>query len=396
MIDLTKLKVALIHYWYVRRRGGERVLDTLAEMLPHADLFIMVTDPGSMPSATAGHRLTTSFLQRIPGARKHYRKMLPLFPLALESFNLDDYDLVLSHEAGPAKGVLTRARTCHVNYCHSPMRYIWEMYQEYKQQAPGGALGRAFYAASSHYVRQWDFAAAARVDHFLASSNNAARRIRKYYGRESTVIYPPVDVDRFAPAETRDDFYLVVSPLVAYKRVDLAIQACNKLRRRLIVIGTGEQMGALRKLAGPTVEFLGNQPDDVVRDHYSRCRAFLFPGEEDIGLTPVEAQASGAPVIAFGAGGALETVNGTFIDESFQEGSTGLFFGSQTVEDVAQAIVFFEQYEHRFQELDLTANASRFSCAQFKSRMILELQSRCEEFLERAHPVDRASAVSSW
>jgi glycosyltransferase involved in cell wall biosynthesis len=395
-MDLTKLRIALIHYWYVRRRGGERVLDTLAEMLPNADLFVMVAEPRSMPPSTAEHRLTTSFLQRIPGAKKHYRKMLPLFPLALESFNLDNYDLVLSHEAGPAKGVLTRARTCHINYCHSPMRYVWEMYQDYKQQAPGGPLGRAFYALSSHYVRQWDFAAAARVDHFLASSSNAAARIRKYYGRDAMVIYPPVDTARFTPAPRRDDFYLVVSPLVAYKRIDLAVQACNHLKRRLIVIGTGEESHRLRSLAGPTVKFLGNQPDEVVRDHFSRCRAFLFPGEEDVGLTPIEAQASGAPVIAFHAGGAIETVNGAMIDEPFQEGSTGLFFVRQTADELARAIIVFEQYESSFDALDMTANAAKFSSEQFKLRMTAELQSRCEQFFERSHHTERATTVSTW
>jgi glycosyltransferase involved in cell wall biosynthesis len=386
-MDLQNLRVALIHYWYVRRRGGERVLDVMAEMFPQADLFIMVAEPNNMPPATAAHKLTTSFLQRIPGAKRHYRKMLPLFPLALESFNLDDYDLVISHEAGPAKGVLTRSRTLHVNYCHSPMRYVWEMYQDYKLQAPGGRLGRAFYSACSHYVRQWDASAATRVDHFIASSSNAAARIRKYYRRDSTIVYPPVDLARFAPAASREDYYLVVSPLVAYKRVDLAIEACNQLGRRLVVIGAGEEMPRLAKLAGPTIELLGNQSDAVVREHYSRCRAFLFPGEEDIGLTPIEAQASGAPVIAFGSGGALETVQGVYADEPFRPGATGIFFRYQAPDSLRDAILAFEAAEPEFNALALVATAERFSTERFKASFSIELQRCCDEFFHREHPV---------
>jgi glycosyltransferase involved in cell wall biosynthesis len=384
---LSNRKVALIHYWYARRRGGERVLDVLAETFPQADIFVMVLDRKSLPPSTASHKITTSFLQKVPGATRHYRKLMFLFPFALESFNLDDYDIVLSQEAGPAKGVLTRSRTCHINYCHSPMRYIWDKYHVYRQEAPG-MLGRFVYSMSAHYLRQWDYCAASRVQHFIASSANAASRIWKYYRRESEIIYPPVDVSAFLGSEKRDDFFLVVSPLVAYKRVDLAIKACNKLRSRLVVIGRGEDEKKLRKLAGPTIEFLGYQPDDVVKDLYKRCRAFVFPGEEDIGLTPIEAQASGAPVIAFGAGGALETVRGSFADEDYLEGSTGVFFKSPSVESLAEALLFFEDNESRFRGRDMEVQALQFDVPRFKTNVLDSVyhawrQFSCQESSQR-------------
>jgi glycosyltransferase involved in cell wall biosynthesis len=359
--------MALVHYWYTRRRGGERVLDALADTFPNADIFLMVLDRKEMPASTASHRITTSFLQKIPGARRHYQKMMMLFPAALESFNLDQYEIVISHEAGPAKGVLTRSHTCHINYCHSPMRHIWEMYHEYKDAAPG-RIGRLTYAISSHYLRVWDACAANRVDQFVASSLNAESRIWKYYRRQAELVYPPVDLTAFESAETRDDYYLVVSPLVAYKRIDLAIEACNRLKRKLVVIGQGEEERALRKLAGPTIQMMGYQSDEVVRDHYKRCRAFLFPGEEDIGLTPIEAQASGAPVIAFGRGGALETVRGTFVDEEFMRGSTGIFFDRQSPSSLTDAILWFEANEGEFLRADLQLQAAQFSTQTFQEK----------------------------
>ncbi len=217
------MRIALIHYWYLKRRGGERVLDVLAELYPQADLFIMVADKNSMPAATAGHRIETSFLQSIPGIKRHYRSLMALYPLALEQFDLRDYDIVISQEAGFAKGVLTRANTFHLNYCHSPMRHIWEMYHDYKAKAPLGALGKAFYALSASYLRQMDSLAATRVDSFVASSHNAALRIEKTYRRSCEIVYPPVDLGSMDATRTREDFYLIVSPLVEYKRVDLAI-----------------------------------------------------------------------------------------------------------------------------------------------------------------------------
>jgi glycosyltransferase involved in cell wall biosynthesis len=370
MRDLAELRIALVHYWLVQRRGGERVFEVLAEMFPQADIFTLVLDRESLSPVLQSRRIMSSFLQKVPGAARHYQKLLPLFPLALEQFKLDDYDLILSSESGPAKGVLTRPHTCHICYCHTPLRYVWDMYHHYRTAAPGGALGRALYALVANYVRQWDYAAAARVDYFVASSRNGAARVRKYYRREAEVIYPPVEVGSFSVAHDHDDFYLVVSPLVLYKRVGLAIAACNLMKRRLVVIGEGEESKALQNEAGPTITFLGYQPDEIVRDHYRRCRAFLFPGEEDIGLTPIEAQASGRPVIAYGCGGALETVEGFFVGEPPRpETATGVFFGQQSVESLVEAMQVFETVESRFSPVFIRAHAQRFDVSRFKKGM---------------------------
>ena len=364
------LRVAIVHYWFVNRRGGERVVEALAEIFPQADLFTLVLDRAALSPALASRKFTTSFLQKLPGATRHYKKLLPLFPLALEQFQLNEYDLVISSESGPAKGIVTRPHTCHVCYCHTPMRYVWDMYHQYRSSTAGGLLGRVFFSLAAHYVRLWDYAASARVDYFTASSSNGAARIRKYYRRDARVIYPPVEIASFPLSAKHDDFYLVVSPLVPYKRVDLAVAACNDLQRRLIVIGRGEEMDSLAKMAGPTVTFLGFQPDDAVRDYYQHCRAFLFPGEEDIGLTPIEAQACGRPVIAYGRGGALETVAGIYPGDAFDpQRCTGIFFREQSVESLAEAIKAFEAIEPEFSPPFIRSQTERFDTARFKTEI---------------------------
>jgi glycosyltransferase involved in cell wall biosynthesis len=379
------LRVAIVHYWYVRRRGGERVLEVLANMYPQADIFTLVYDPAALPDSIKSHKIAGSFLQKLPKVKHYYRALLPFYPLALEQLRLDDYDLVISQESGPAKGVITRAGTCHICYCHTPMRYLWDMYHDYLSTAPLGALGRGCYSLACHYVRQWDYATAARVDHFVASSRNGARRIGKYYGRGSEVIYPPVDIDSFSVSDAHDDFYLVVSPLVPYKRVDLAVQACNALGRRLIVIGDGPQKTALLKMAGPTVTFLGFQPDEVVREHYRRCRAFLFPGEEDIGLTPIEAQASGRPVIAYGRGGAVETVGGFYPGEDVSpEEATGVFLAEQTADALMEAILAFEVVESEFSPALIRARAERFDVSHFKEQFGNFIAGKVHQFRDLA------------
>ncbi len=377
----TDLRVALVHYWYVRRRGGERVLEVLADMFPQADIFTLVYDPAVLADSIKSRKITGSFLQKLPQSKRYYRALLPFYPVALEQLQLDDYDLVISQESGPAKGVITRAGTCHVCYCHTPMRYLWDMYHDYLSMAPFGWLGRGLYSLACHYVRQWDYATAARVDHFVASSQNGARRIRKYYGRGSDVIYPPVQLDSFLVSNAQEDFYLVVSPLVAYKRIDLAVEACNALKRRLIVIGDGPEKAALMKMGGPTVTFLGFQTDEAVRDHYRRCRAFLFPGEEDIGLTPIEAQASGRPVIAYGRGGAVETVGGFYPGEDMNpEETTGVFFAEQSADALEEAILAFEAVEAKFSPAFIRTQAERFDVAHFKEQLGNFIAEKIHEF----------------
>ena len=371
-------RVALIHYWYFRRRGGERVFDVIASMFPQADVFMILCDRHALDPELSRHHITASGLNRLPFVKRYYRALLPFFPHALEQFDLSRYDLVISHEAGPAKGVLTRPDAHHVCYCHTPMRYLWDMYHQYLATAPLGAAGRFLYRLSCHSVRNWDYLASARVDHFIASSQNAARRIRKYYGRDSQVIYPPVDLDRFRVSnDAAADFYLVVSPLVSYKRVDLAIQACNELRRNLIIIGHGECQASLRKLAGPTIKFLGFQPDHVVEEHYRSCRALLFPGEEDIGLTPVEAQASGRPVIAYARGGALETVLGVYPSAvTSPHRHTGIFFDEQSTGSLCEAILAFESVQSDFSPSFIRRHAQKFDEGHFRSSFAGFIDSR--------------------
>jgi len=380
--DLSDLRIALVHYWLVAQRGGERVLTSLAEMFPQADIFTLVLDRSSLPASLRSRKITTSFLQRIPGATKHYQKFLPLFPLALEQFRLSSYDLVISLESGPAKGVLTAQDSCHVCYCFSPMRYLWDMYHAYRDQDGLGKLSRAFFSLSAHYVRLWDLASASRVDYFLADSEHVADRIRKYYRREAPVIYPPVDISTGYISDRIEDYYLVVSQLVPYKRVDLAVAACSKLGRRLRVIGDGGLAANLRRTAGPTVEFLGFQPDQALRDHYAHCRALLFPGEEDFGIVPVEAQSFGRPVIAYGRGGALETVAGFFVDEetASPETSTGVFFARQSVDSLIEAMLRFEAVEGRFSPNLIRAHTERFDSSRFRREMESYLRDKWAEF----------------
>jgi glycosyltransferase involved in cell wall biosynthesis len=325
--------------------------------------------------------VTTSFLQRLPGAKRWYRKLLPLFPVALEQFCLDNYDLVISTESGPAKGVITSAKTCHICYCFSPMRYLWDMYHRYRAAKGMGHFSRMIFSLAAHYVRLWDLAAAARVDYYAALSHCVAARIRKHYRREATVIYPPVAVSAGYLAPTVEDYYLVVSPLVDYKRVDLAIEACNRLGRPLRIIGDGEEYRRLRRLAGPSVTFLGYVSDEVVRENYARCRALLFPGEEDFGIVPVEAQSFGRPVIAYEGGGARETVLGLRPGESVgAEESTGVFFSNQSVNSLVEAMRFFESVEARFSPVFIRGQVQRFSGDRFKAEMRAFVTEKLAEF----------------
>lgn len=392
MTETNDLKVAIVHYWYVRRRGGERIFEAIAEMFPQADLFMMFLDPSGLAPSLRHRKIATSFLQRLPGITRHYRRLLPLFPLALEHLELDNYDLVISSESGPAKGVLTRSSTCHICYCHTPMRYIWELYHYYRSVSPWGRVGRTLYSLAAHYMRSWDYAAAARVDHFVANSMNVAARIRKYYRRDADVIYPPVDIGSFSLSTGTEDFYLVVSPLVSYKRVDLAIAACNALRRPLVVIGQGEEMPALQKMAGPTISFLGFQSDDVVRQHFRSCRALLFPGEEDMGLTPIEAQASGRPVIAYGRGGALETVAGFYPGEHVRPGeTTGVFFAEQTTDALSDAMLAFEHVENRFLPAFIRKQVERFDVSHFDARFSTFVAEKVAQFNQSTRSPEYAS-----
>ena len=377
---MSRLRVAVVHYWYAALGGAEKVEEAIAEIFPQADFFALVAEDDSIPPSIRKRRLTTSFMQRIPGVRRWHRHFLPLYPLALEQFDLGDYDLVISAESGPAKGVITSPRTCHICYCLSPMRYIWDMYHEYRKKM--NPLTRVAFSLTAHYARQWDVSTAARVDYFAAISNYVAARIRKSYRRESSVIYPPVDVAAGYIADATDDYYLAVGRLVPYKQIDLAVEACNRLGRRLRIVGTGPEYKRLKKLAGPTIEFLGKLDEKPLQECYARSRAFLFPAEEDFGIVPVEAQSFGRPVIAFGRGGALETV----IDAGGCGGpdtATGIFFDEQTAESLCGAIKAFEKIETRFSPKSIRAHAQRFSTERFKQEFANFTLSSLGEFRGR-------------
>ena len=373
MPELAKVKVALVHDWLTGMRGGERCLEVFAELFPTADLYTLLHVPGSVSPAIENRRIVTSFIQRLPQAERRYRHYLPLFPAAVRAFDLRGYDLVLSSSHAVAKGVRVPAGALHVCYCFTPMRYVWDLYDDYFGPRAGLAA-RVLMPPVAAWLRRWDRRTAAGVHQFVAISRFVAARIRRAYGREADVIYPPVDVSRFRVDEAPGEFYLVVSALTPYKRVDLAVEACNRLGRRLVIVGTGSEDRRLRALAGPTVELLGWRDDAQTAELYTRCRALLFPPLEDFGITPLEAMAAGRPVIAFGAGGARETV----VPPGEGEPPTGLFFEHQTVEALVDAIRRFEASGHLFEPKALRRRAEAFDRPLFRERVHAYLRARME------------------
>ena len=359
-------RVAIVHDWLVTYAGAERVLEQMLRCFPQADVFSLVDfieDRGFLD----GKHATTSFIQRLPLARKKYRAYLPLMPLAIEQLDLSGYDLVISSSHAVAKGVLTGPDQVHVSYVHSPIRYAWDLQHQYLQQANlTRGLRSALARVVLHYIRNWDTRTSNSVDHFVANSHFIARRIRKVYHRDARVIFPPVDIQSFVVGENKEDFYLTASRMVPYKKMDLIVDAFSRMPdRRLVVIGDGPEMKAIRAKAGPNVEILGYQPFDVLHDHMRRAKAFVFAAEEDFGIAPVEAQACGTPVIAFGKGGALETVR-----ELGGPHPTGVFFWEQRVPSLVAAVREFERNVHRFSARDCRLNAERFSIETFRERFM--------------------------
>jgi glycosyltransferase involved in cell wall biosynthesis len=348
------VKVALVHDWLTGLRGGERVLEQLCLLHPGADIFTLVHVPGSCGEIIERHRITTSFLDRLP--REHYRRYLPLFPLAIERFDLSAYGLVISTSHAVAKGCRPAPGALHVAYIHTPMRYVWDQFEAYFGPGRAGLATRLAAHLVAPFLRSWDVRATDRVHGLIANSNFVAGRIRRYWHREpSAVIYPPVDTSRFVPAaEGPDDYALIVSALVPYKMVELAVEAFTKLKRPLIVAGDGPSRNALQQLAGPSVRFLGSVPHDELPRLYARARFFVLPGEEDFGIAPVEAQAAGRPVLALGRGGALETV---------VEYETGIFFKEPSVESLIDGIAAIDRLQADPQRI--RAHAQRFDVARF-------------------------------
>jgi len=365
--DLSSLRVAIVHYWFLSHSGGERVVEAFASLFPRADLFALIARPETMAPKLRDRKLSTSFLQKIPQVHKFHRHTLMLQPLALEQFDLSDYDLVLSSESGPAKGIITPPKAMHICYCHSPMRYIWDMYPSYiRTMQP---ITRAIFSVAASYMRIWDYTTASRVDSFVCNSKFTASRVKKYYRRESEVIYPPVDVLSVVTSDQQEDFYLSVGRLVNYKRTDLAIEACKIMKRKLKIIGIGPEYKRLKKMADLNVEFLGSITDDEKHKVMDRCKALIFAGEEDFGIVPVEAQAHGKPVIAFGTGGVLETVNELGSYAHIKRVPTGVFFYEQSVASVVEAMVKFEANDYLFNRESIREHALQFDAGVFHNRI---------------------------
>jgi glycosyltransferase involved in cell wall biosynthesis len=368
------MKTAVVHEWLVTYAGSERVVEQMLALYPEADLFSLVEFlPDSLRGFIQHKPVTTSFLQRLPFANPRFRQYLPLMPLAIEQFDLSNYDLILSSHHAVAKGVLTRADQLHICYVHTPIRYAWDLQQIYLQGARSRGLRGFLTHAVLHYLRLWDLATVNRVDHFIANSQYVARRIWKTYRRSAQVIYPPVAIDRFQPHSQRDDFYFVLSRFVPYKRVDLIVSAFNRLGLPLVIIGDGSEGKRVKAIAQPNVQFLGHQPDDVVVDYMQRCKAFVYAAAEDFGITLVEAQAAGAPVIAYGKGGAAESI----IHEK-----TGILFAEQTVESLMEAVRLFESGVYQFNPDYLRQNAERFAPEHFQQKLFQCIEQKWTSFCQ--------------
>ncbi len=350
------MRVALVHDYLNQMGGAERVLLTLHDLFPQAPIYTSIYDPKRVDARFRALDIRTSFIQRLPGAKRHHQRFLPLYPFAFEHLDLREYDLVISDSSAFAKGIVTRPDALHICYCHTPMRWAWN-YEEYVERERLGRLTRMMLPPFISWLRSWDYTTAARVDYFVANSPGVAARIAKYYRRESVFIPPPIEASRFYVAPQHEDYFLIVSRLIPYKRIDRAVRAFTLLELPLRIVGTGRDERRLRRMAGKNVQFLGRLSDEQVRAQMARCRAFIFPGEEDFGITPLEAQACGRPVIAYGSGGALATV---------VEGGTGLFFFEPTPEALAEVIVSFK--DEYFDPQAIRRHAEEFSTERFMRR----------------------------
>jgi glycosyltransferase involved in cell wall biosynthesis len=386
---ISEARVALVHDWLTGMRGGERCLEALCDLFPGADLFTLLHVKGSVAEMIERRRIHTSPIQALPFAASRYRYYLPLFPWAVERLSLDGYDVILSGSHCVAKGVKVPPGALHLAYIYTPMRYIWDQHHAYVGPGQMGPLSRPLLRMLAGRLRRWDLMANDRVHSFAAISRHVADRIHRHYGRDAEVIYPPVQTARFHIADRTDDYYLVAGAFAPYKRIDLAIEAFNRLRRRLVIVGEGQEDRRLRRIAGPTIEFLGWRPDDEFAELLGRCRALVFPGEEDFGILPVEAMACGRPVIAYGSGGVTETVIPINSAECAPppippprrgEGQgggarcevrtpTGVFFYEQTVEALTGAVELYERSADRFDPEALRAHALTFDRSIFEKRM---------------------------
>ncbi len=367
------MKLAIVHDYLNQYGGAERVLEKLHELFPEAPVYTSIFDPRSMPEGYRRWDIRTSFMQRLPGVMSHHQLFLPFYPLAFEGFDLSEYEVVISNSSAWCKGVHTPPTTLHMCYCLTPMRWVWN-YREYVQRERFGKLTRLTLPMMMNWLRLWDRVSADGVDQFATISRTVAARVGKYYRRDSVIIYPPVDTGSFQLSDTHEDYFLVVSRLIPYKRIDLVVESFNRLGLPLVIIGDGRDRAALQAKAKSNIRFLGKVSDEEARRYYSRCKAFLFPGEEDFGITPVEAQASGRPVIAYAGGGALDTV----ID-----GVTGKLFYPQTAEALADAVASFD--DTRFDPATIRRNSERFDTVAFKGALLQWVNQHYQE--HRSMPI---------
>ncbi len=368
MSNLENTRIAIVHEWFVNYAGSERVVEQILNLFPHADLFAVVDFLDEEKRGFIQNKsVTTTFIQKLPFAKTKFRQYLPLMPLAIEQIDLSTYDLIISSSHAVAKGVLTSPNQLHISYVHSPIRYAWDLQHQYLQESN---LEKGFKSWIArwilHQIRLWDYRTANGVDLFIANSQFIARRIHKVYRRDAKVIYPPVDLQNYSLQTQKQNFYLTASRLVPYKRIDLIVEAFAELGdRQLIVIGDGEQMIKIRAKAGQNVKFLGHREPEELREYMQNAKAFVFAAEEDFGITPVEAQACGTPVIAYGRGGVRESVISLDSDRP-----TGVFFKSQTVESIREAIYEFENLGDRISPIDCRENAMRFSTERFQREFL--------------------------
>lgn len=376
------LKVAIVHDWLTGYAGADRIVDQMEQVFPGAPIYTLVYDKSKFPEHFQKYDVRTTYIQKFPFATKLYKNMLTLMPRAFESLDLSEYDLVISSCSSCSKGIITRPDALHICYCNTPTRYLWDFYYTYLQNS--GWLKKLFMPRMIHKMRIWDRLAADRVDCFIANSHYIAARIQKYYRRESSVIYPAVHINEY-PLEQPEDYYLVVGRFTWYKRIDLAVAACTRLGKRLIVVGKGDESKALHTAAGPTIEFRGAVNDEEIKHLYSKAKAFLFPGEEDFGITPVEAMSAGVPVLAFGRGGGTETV---------LNGKTGLFFCQQTVESLCDCIKRFETEGVAFSRKQIREHSLRFSEDRFRKELLTFCREKYRGMQERSFCADERANVS--
>lgn len=369
------MRIAFVHDWLTGMRGGERCLEAMCELFPNADIYTLLHIPGSVSAVIERHKIITSRLQHFPWIKRKYRYFLPLMPKAIESFYLQGYDLVVSSSHCVAKGVRIAGHTPHLCYCYTPMRYVWDMHSQYFRNRNFSGMAMDIFR---NYLKKWDVASSKGVGRFVAISETVQKRIKRCYNKVSRVIYPPVDTGRFRLSGKTDDFYLVVSALVPYKRVDIAIDAFNALGRPLKIAGCGPEEAGLRKKAGDNISFLGWLPDEEIAGLYGRCKALIFPGEEDFGIVPVEAMASGKPVLAFAGGGAGETVIN--YEKGTERPASGILFSEQKPEDLIRAVRRFESAEQAFLPEEIRKHALTFDKSVFKARF----RQIIEEFLSHA------------